>query len=65
LIRSSNMGESRFAPLVTLRLSLANVSRSIIVWSLMYALLLPLLMASQVSCLFVEKTVESAARLPF
>jgi hypothetical protein len=35
LIRSSNMGESCFVPLVTLMLSMANVSRSIIVRSLM------------------------------
>jgi hypothetical protein len=67
LIRSSSMGEACFVPLVTLMLSMASDSRSTIVWSLMYALLLPLpfLIVNQVSYLFVEKPVESAARPPF
>jgi len=65
LIRSSSMGESCFVPLVTLMLSMASHSRSTIVWSLMYALLLPFLIVNQVSYLFVEKPVESAARPPF
>jgi hypothetical protein len=67
LIRSCSVGESCFVPLVTLMLSMASDSRSIIVWSLVYALLLPLpfLMVNQVSYLFVEKPVESAARPPF
>ena len=67
LIRSSSISESCFVPLVTFMLSMANVSRSIIVWSLMYVLLLPLpfLIVNQVSYLFVEKPVESAARPPF
>jgi hypothetical protein len=65
LIRFSSMGESCFVPLVTFMLSMANVSRSIIVWSLMYVLLLPFLIVNQVSYLFVEKPVESAARPPF
>jgi hypothetical protein len=65
LIRFSSMGESCFVPLVTLRLNMANDSRAIIMWSLMYALLLPSLIVNQVSYLFVGMPVESAARLPF
>jgi hypothetical protein len=44
LIRSSSMGESCFVPLVTFMLSMASDSRSIIVWSLMYASSYPFLL---------------------